>query len=176
MIRPFLSIIEPCFWRNKDKHSKRNAIRFFPERCDGAFVEYMSFTHADQEHYKPCKCLDNSKGISTCKDILPVLQLILITIFKIVNTRVVKAKVYTIILFLSSISTVAICIISSTISFSSTVSSTDRSDFMISPIETSRASAKGSIVFISGKPNPLSHLLTALSVTRILEAKSFCEN
>jgi dTDP-glucose 4,6-dehydratase len=39
------------------------------------------------------------------------------------------------------------------------------SDFISSIMDTSKASAKYSMVFISGNPKPLSHLLTALSVT-----------
>ena len=46
------------------------------------------------------------------------------------------------------------------------------SAFISSRMDTPKASASGSIVLISGKPTPLSHRLTALSVTFIFTASS----
>lgn len=47
-------------------------------------------------------------------------------------------------------------------------------DFLLMFMMQAKASANGSIVFISGKPKPRSHLLTALSVTCSFCANSTC--
>ena len=55
----YISIIESCFGRNKNKHTEGNTVGSFPECGNSAFVEHMLFAHADKEHDKTCKCLND---------------------------------------------------------------------------------------------------------------------